>query len=79
MKASINGLCHMIKMAAMPIYAKKKNFQNLLLWKRKADELVTWYVASSTTKFVSNDAPGLSLIYFTACQMWSPLLLYGKS
>ena len=46
MKVSTNGLCHMTKMAAMPMYAKK-NFQNLPLWNRKADELETWYAALS--------------------------------
>ena len=39
MKVSTNGLCHMTKMATMPIYAK--NLQNLLIWNRKADELET--------------------------------------
>ena len=37
----------MTKMAAMSMYARK-NFQNLLLWNRKADELETWYAALST-------------------------------
>ena len=44
MKVSTNGLCHMTKMANMPVFAKKY-FQNLL-WNRKADELETWYAAS---------------------------------
>ena len=37
MKVSTNGLCHMTKMATMPIYGKK-NFKNK---KQKADRLGT--------------------------------------
>ena len=36
MKVSSNGLCHMTKIATMPIYGK-----NLLLWNQKADDLET--------------------------------------
>ena len=39
MKMNINGLCHMIKMADMPIYGG--NFKHLLFWKQKADVLKT--------------------------------------
>ena len=42
-KVYINGLGHMTKMAAMPIYGK-----NLLLQNRRADFHKTWYVASGT-------------------------------
>ena len=50
MKVNTNGLCHMTKMAAMPIYSIYilTNFQNLLFWNWKADELETWYAASSS-------------------------------
>ena len=40
MKVSTNGLCHMSKMAAMPIYGKK-----LLICNQKASDLETWYAA----------------------------------
>ena len=54
----------MNKMAAITIYGKK-NFKNLL-WNRKADDLETWYSASSTQDYqaCSNDTPGLTLTYF---------------
>ena len=32
-----NGLCHMTKMATMPIYGK--TLRNLLIWNKKADDL----------------------------------------
>ena len=49
MKACPNGQFHMTKMATIPIYGK--NVTNLV-WNRKADDLETWYEASSTIKFV---------------------------
>ena len=42
MEVSTNGLCHMIKMAAMFMYGK--NLKNLLFSNRKADYLESWYV-----------------------------------
>ena len=45
-KVYINGLGHMTKMAAMPIYGK--NLKNLLFKNRRADFHETWYVASGT-------------------------------
>ena len=42
-KISSNGLGHMAKMAAMPIYVK--NLINLLLRNQKADDVETWYAA----------------------------------
>ena len=42
-KICSSGPCHMIKMAAMPIYGK--TLKNLLLWNQKADDLETWYAA----------------------------------
>ena len=38
-----NGLGHMTKMAATPIYGKYP--KNLLFQNQKADDLGTWYVA----------------------------------
>ena len=45
-----------------------QTFKNLLLWNRKADDLDTWYAASSTQVYqvYSNDGPGLTLTYFIA-------------
>ena len=68
MKVSTNGLCHMTKTAPMPIHAKK-NFQNLFLWNRKADELETWYAASSTRVLPS---------LFKRCSWVDTELFYGK-
>ena len=44
-KLCSNGPGHMTKMAVMPIYGK--NLKNLLLRNPKADDLETWYAASS--------------------------------
>ena len=52
-------------MLYMPCLYVVKTFKNLLLWNRKADDLETWYAALST-RVCSNDAPGLTLTYFTA-------------
>ena len=49
-KVCSNGLGHMTKMAAMPIYSK--NLLKSSSLERKADDLQTWYAASSTTGFV---------------------------
>ena len=43
-KFCLNGLGHMTKMAAMPIYSKMF-LKNLLLYNQKADGLETWYPA----------------------------------
>ena len=67
MKICSNCPGHMTKMAAMPIYGKNLK-KNLLLQNQKANELETWYVASSAQvlPIYSNDDPGLTLTYFTA-------------
>ena len=59
-KVYINGLGHMTKMAAMPIYGK--NLKKLLLQNQKSYDLETWHVASGYI----NDDPGLTLTYFMA-------------
>ena len=46
MKMYANGLSHMTKLAAMPIY--DKNFKNLLLQNQLTDGLGTWYEVLST-------------------------------
>ena len=45
-KVYINGLGHMTKMAAMPIYGK--NLKNILLQNQMSYDLETWHVASGT-------------------------------
>ena len=45
-KVYINGLGHMNKMAAMPIYGK--TLKNLLLQNQKSYDLETWHVALGT-------------------------------
>ena len=66
-KVCSNGPGHMTKMAALPIYGK--NIKGNFLWNRNADDLETWYTALSTLLeyyyVCSNDAPGLTLNYFT--------------
>ena len=52
---------HMTNMAAMPIYGKNLK-KNLFLWTQKADDLESWYAASSSQVLPS--LPGLTLIYF---------------
>ena len=42
-KSCSNGLAHMTKMAAMPIYGK--NLKNLSIQNQQTDDLETWYVA----------------------------------
>ena len=45
MKVTTNALCHMTKMAAMPIYGKTVKH---LTWNQKAHHLETWYAALVT-------------------------------
>ena len=66
MKMSTNGLCHMTKMATMPISAKKtfkiffgtERLMNLKLGMRH--QVLVYY------QVCSNDAPGLTMTYFMA-------------
>ena len=44
-KVCSTGSGHMTKMVAMPIYGK--NLKNPLLRNQKADDIETWYAASS--------------------------------
>ena len=64
-KVYSNGLGHMTKIAAMPIYGK--SLKNLLLWHQKADDLESWYAALVLENYYvcSNDDPGLTMAYFT--------------
>ena len=48
MKIYLHDPGHMTKMAATPIYGKKKTFKILLLRNRGADFYETWYVALGT-------------------------------
>ena len=77
MKASTNGLYHMTKMAAMPIYVKKlskssgtERPMNLKLGMQH--RVLKFY------QVCSKDAPGLTLTYFTARSNLVPYVLYGK-
>ena len=51
-KVGVNDPGHMTKMAVMPVYLKKK--KRLLLWNQTADDLETWYNATSGTQVLSN-------------------------
>ena len=66
-KACSNGLGHMAKMAAMPIYGK--NLWKSFLWNWKADDLETLYTA-------------LSILVLPSLFKWCPWidrdLFYGK-
>ena len=68
MKVSTNGLCHMTKMAAMPIYGKKPLKILFSGTKQKADDLKLgmrhWLL--EYYQICSNDDPGLTMTYFTA-------------
>ena len=79
MKFCSNGLGHMIKTAALPIYSK--NLKNLLLRKQKADDLETWSAALSAwaPASYSNNDPELTLTYFTARSNLVPCaFVWGK-
>ena len=66
MKVCSNGLGHMTKMAAMPIYGK--NLKKFLLQNQKADDLETWYASSGALVLPSllKWWPLVDLTYFTA-------------
>ena len=66
-KICSNGLDHMTKMAAMPIYGK--TLKNLLLWNQKADDLGSWYAALGTRVLPS---------LFKWCPWVDADLSYGK-
>ena len=54
-----------------------KTLKNLLLRNQKADDLETWYAASSARllpSFFSNDDTGLTLTYLRQGQIWSLML-----
>ena len=55
-----------------------KTLKNLLLRNQKADDLETWYAASSTTKFVQIMTLGWHWPILLQGQIWSLMLLYGK-
>ena len=73
-KVCLNGLDHMTKMAAMPIYGK--NFKKIFSGTKKQMTLKlgmqNWVL--EYYQVCSNDAPGLTLTYFTAK---SNLVPYG--
>ena len=64
-KSCSRHLGHMTKIAATPIYGKNPS---KILQNRQADFHETWYVASGFQAIIvcSNDAPGVTLTYFTA-------------
>ena len=61
-----NGLCHMTKMATMPMYSMK-TLKNLLLQNQKSEELETWHghQEPNINKVYINDDPGLTMTYST--------------
>ena len=67
MKVSTNGLCHMTKMAAMPMYAKKKTFKIFFSGTERPMNLKLgmqhWVL--EYYQVYSNDALGLTMTYFT--------------
>ena len=66
LKICLQDAGHMTKIAAMPIYSKKKRFKYLLLQNRRAEFHEAWYLASETPAHHSflNDDPGVTLTYF---------------
>ena len=73
-KVCSNGLGHMTKMAAMPIYGKNLK-QNLLLRNQRADDLECWYASLGAPV-----RPSLlkRLFYFTARSFGPLCLCLGK-
>ena len=67
-----SGPGYMTSMSSMSIYGK--NFKNILLWKQKADDLESWYVALGTLVLPSLFKwwPGLTYLAAT-----SNLVLYA--
>ena len=79
-KCCSNGLGHMTKMAAMPIYGKNmKKFSSLEPKGRWPWKFVCSIKCSSTTKFVQMMTRGWPWPIFRQGQIWSPMLLYGKT
>ena len=78
MKVSTNGLCHMTKMAAMPIYDTKLSKVSLEPKGRWTWNLVCSIEYSSTTKFVQMMPLGWHWPILRQVQIWPPLFLYGK-
>ena len=64
-KININGLSHMTKMVARPIYRMVKTFKNLLQ-NQKYDDLETWRGALGTQvlQIYRNNDPRLTLTFF---------------
>ena len=77
MKVSTNGLCHMTKMATMPIYAKILSKSSSLEPKGRCTRNLVCSI--KYCQVYSNDAPGLTLTYFTARSNLVPYaFLWGK-
>ena len=74
-----NGLCHMTKMAAMPIYGKNlKKSSSLKSNSRWPWKLVCSIRCSSTTKCVQMMPLEWPWLILQQGQIWSPMLLFGK-
>ena len=74
-----NGFGHMTKMAAMPIYVK--NLKKIFFSGTKRPMTLNLGMQHWVLEYYqvcSNDDLGLTLIYFTAGQIWSLILSYGK-
>ena len=77
LKMYTNGLCHMTKMAAMPIYGKKIFFSGtkrpITLKFGMRHWLLEYY------QICSNDDPGLTLTYFTARSNLAPFMFVWET
>ena len=79
-KVCSNGIGHMTKIAAMPIYGKNmKNSSSLEPKGRWPWKFVCSIGHSSTTKFVQMMTLGWHWSILRQGQFWSPMLLYGKN
>ena len=58
--------CVQMFQVTWPIPYTVRNFKNRLLWRQEADDLETWYIASSTRvlSVFSNVVPGLTVTIF---------------
>ena len=81
MKMCLTVPGHMIKVASMRIYWKKKNFKSFLLRNQEAGDLETWYTASGTHELLNwfKWWPWVHLDHFYDSQICFLMLLHGRN
>ena len=80
MKMNTNGLCHITKMAAMPIYGEKNQTASFLEPKdRWPWNLVCGIGLLEYYQICSNIDPGLTMTYFTARSNLVPFIFIWEN